>query len=311
MVIVFMIRDPQAFVSQLGAIKFDQLLSGAVDEGIRKLVRTQDHQKVWYLRGSRADEILQHLKQKFEGTGVVFNDCTITSVDLPAELLKTLEKSTEMKKAMDKITREHEYDMGEVKRKSDIGVEELKRKNEQVVVAEHGRKKRAGLDHEQKVVKAGEEHQVAVIEMQQQTEVLKAETTAQLERKKVELQMYKIDTVSKAESEKKEREAHADVDYQKQVSGAEAEQLRLLKEAEAIRLDAKAEQETSRLLEQKRSHDLTIREREILNQLATKGNFNLIGEPGDKMVDSMITGSFGETSAASAMERGKAPGYII
>jgi len=46
MVITFMIRDPSKFVYKLGAVHFDQLLTGAVDEGIRLLVRKQSHQTV-------------------------------------------------------------------------------------------------------------------------------------------------------------------------------------------------------------------------------------------------------------------------
>merc|ERR1719436_1429612 len=69
-VIVFMIRDPSAFVYKLGAVHFDQLLSGAVDEGIRLLVRQQTHQTVRTLRGNRADKMLTHLNKKFETSGV-------------------------------------------------------------------------------------------------------------------------------------------------------------------------------------------------------------------------------------------------
>merc|ERR1719287_219877 len=107
-------------------------------------------------------------------TGVVFNNCTITSVKLPPSLHSSLEHTTELKKAMEKTKREQEYEIGEIGRKSDIDLEELKRKNEQTVVMEHGRKKRASLQHEQKIVKAGQDRQVAVIQSQEKTQVASA-----------------------------------------------------------------------------------------------------------------------------------------
>jgi len=297
LVIVFMIRDPQAFVYKLGAVKFDQLLSGAVDEGIRILVRSQNHQTVWTLRGNRADAILTHLNNKFEGTGVVFNNCTITAVMLPPSLQSSLEHTTELKKAMEKTRREQEYEIGEIKRKSDIELEELKRKNEQTVVTEHGRKKRASLEHEQKVVKAGQDRQVAVIQSQEKTQVASAEAKALKARTEIEVQRFRVETISKAEADAEAKRVQADITYENTTLNAEAEKKKLENDAQAIKLDADAEREASRHLVKKRMFDLDIREKDILNKLASKGNFNLIGEPGDKMVDAVMTGQWSSSSA--------------
>jgi hypothetical protein len=46
----------------------------------------------------------------------------------------------------------------------------------------------------------------------------------------------------------------------------------------------------------KREHDLLMREKSILCQLADKGNFNLIGTSGDKLVNAMLQGTFDEGS---------------
>merc|ERR1719482_2625840 len=271
-----MIRDPQAFVYKLGAVKFDQLLSGAVDEGIRILVRSQNHQTVWTLRGNRADAILTHLNNKFEGTGVVFNNCTITAVVLPPALQSALEHTTELKKAMEKTKREQEYEIGEIKRKSDIELEELKRKNEQTVVMEHGRKKRASLQHEEKIVQAGQERQVAVIQTSEKTQVEKNEATAKLKRTQIEVQRHRVETISKAEADAEALRVQADIAYENMTLNAEAEKQKFIGEAKAIKMDADAERATS----------------QQLNKIAQKGNFNLIGEPGDKMVDAVMTGRF-------------------
>jgi len=300
LVIVFMIRDAQAFVYKLGAVKFDQLLAGAVDEGIRILVRKQNHQTVWTLRGNRADAILTHLNNKFEGTGVVFNNCTITAVMLPPSLQSSLERTTELRKAMEKTKREQEYEIGEIKRKNDMGLEELKRKNEQTVVTEHGRKKRAGLEHEQKVVKADQDRQVLVIQTNEKTQVQLSETTALLSRTEIDAKRFRVETISKAEAEAEAMRVQADIDFENITLNAEAERQKYEGDAKAIALDAEAESATSKFLLEKRKFELDIREKEILNKLASKGNFNLIGDPGDKLIDSVMTGQFTEGGGGSS-----------
>jgi regulator of protease activity HflC (stomatin/prohibitin superfamily) len=292
LVIVFMIRDPQAFVYRLGAVRFDQLLSGAVDEGIRILVRSQSHQTVWTLRGSKADSMLDHLNNKFEGTGVVFNNCTITNVMLPQELRQSLERTTEMRKAMEKTKRAQEFDIGEIKRASDAELLEAKRKNENIIVSEMGRKKRATLEHEEKLVNASQRRQVAVIQCEEKTKVQIAEATALLQRTSVQVQRDRVEKISKAEAEAEAKRVQADIDYEKTALNAEAEMKKLQNDAQAVKLDADAERQTCEHLKTKRKFDLDIREKDILNKLASKGNFNLIGRPGDKMVSAVMTGNF-------------------
>jgi regulator of protease activity HflC (stomatin/prohibitin superfamily) len=293
-VIVFMIRDPVKFVEKLGAVKFDQLLSGAVDEGIRILVRSQRYHEVFLLTGNRAEVLITHLNNKFNGLGVNFNNCTIQHVELPGELAESLRSATTMKKQMDEKVRKQKYDIDEVEKKSKFTLDELAKKNEQTIVAEQGRKKRAGLSHERQVVKAGEERQVKVIEAQTITQVAIAEIKAQFERTETDLQRYRVEQISKAEADAEARRVQADIAYEKVTVDAEAEKNRYIGDAKAIRLEAEAEKETSKHLVQKRKFELDMREKQILNKLAAKGNFNLIGDHGDKMVDAVITGKFSE-----------------
>jgi len=292
LVIVFQIRDPQAFVYKLGATKFDQLLSGAVDEGIRILVRSLNHQSVYTLRAQGSDSVKTHLNKKFEGTGVVFGTCTITHVELPQELRMSLMKSTELKKGMEKSKRDQEYEIGEIQRKSAIELEEMGRKNENIIVMEMGRKKRAGLEHQDQMVKASAKRQDGIINADAKIQVDKAEATALLQRTLIQVQQYQVEMESQAQADAEAKRVAADVAYQSTTLNAEAEMKKLQSDAMAIRLDADAENEASRHLVQKRKFELDIREKEILNKLAQKGNFNLIGQPGDRMVEAVMTGSW-------------------
>jgi len=181
-----------------------------------------------------------------------------------------------------------------------MGLEELKRKNEQTVVTEHGRKKRAGLEHEQKVVKADQDRQVLVIQTNEKTQVQLSETTALLSRTEIDAKRFRVETISKAEADAEAMRVQADIDYENITLNAEAERQKYEGDAKAIALDAEAESATSKFLLEKRKFELDIREKEILNKLASKGNFNLIGDPGDKLIDSVMTGQFTEGGGGSS-----------
>lgn len=288
--IVFNIRNPEDFVYKIGAVNFDQLLSGAVDEGIRVLVRGQSHQTVRTLRGNRADELLAMLNKKFDSSGVAFSNCTITSVILPPQLEASLEHTTEMRKSMDKMTREHEYLIGEIQRKSALDLEELNRKNEQTIVMENGKKKRAELNHEQRMVKESELTSTVMIQEQQNAQVKLMETKAALERAKVDVERKRVETLSQAEADAEATRVKADIGFEKALMDADAEKARFSGDAEAVRLDAQAEAKASQHLTHKRRHELEMREKAVLMKLAQKANYNLVGEPGDRLVNAVMTG---------------------
>lgn len=289
-VLIFAIRDPVAFVYRLGAVRFDLLLSGAVDEGIRSMVRAQSHQTVRMLRGNRADELLKMLNGKFDDMGVSFSNCTITSVTLPEALESSLEHTTEMKKAMDKTKREHEFVMGELQRKADMELEELGRKNEQTIVMEQGKKKRAELEMDQQMVKQNELTQTATIEGETKAQVNKMEARAKLDRAKINMERQRVQTISQAEADAEARRVQADIKFQQVKMESEAEKQQYFGQAAATKLDAEAEAKATLHLTHKRKHELEMREKEVLQKLAQKANYNLYGDAGDKLVEAMMSG---------------------
>merc|ERR1712063_232658 len=202
------------------------------------------------------------------------------------------------KKAMEKARREQEFELDELRRKSEIELEELKRKNEQTIVAEQGRRKRAELEYEQRLVKAKEELEIATIETEKEMSVRKMEALAALERKKVDMEKYRIQKISEADAERKR--VAANIYYETETVNAEGDKQKMLGDAQAIAMDAGAEAEASKHLQHKRRHELEMREKDVLMKLALKGKFNLIGEPGDKIVNAVMTGNMeGGVSAAA------------
>ncbi|CAK0850724.1 unnamed protein product [Prorocentrum cordatum] len=238
-------------------------------------------------------------ERKFAESGVVFSNCTVTAVVLPEELEQSLETTTAMRKAMEKTTREHEFEMGEIQRKSQLELEGLKRNHEQAIVREHGNKKMAELNRDNGLVKAAELLSTARIEAEQQAQVLKMETTAKRDRTRVDMERARVEQISKAEADAETRRVQADISYEKALMNAEVEKQRFVGEAEAIKLDSQAEAKASQYLTHKRKHELEMREKDVIMRLAQKANYNLVGAPGDRLVDGMMEGTLAEGGAAA------------
>jgi len=290
-VLVFHISNAHDFIYRLGAKNFDEFLSGTVDEAIRMEVRKINHKDIYNLRGEKADYMLSLLNNKFGPAGVQFTSVKITSVWLPDKLAYNLEETTKMQKAMDKLRRQNTFEMMEIKLGCDMALEEIKRRSEQVLVSEQGRKKRAELEFEQRAVKAEEDGSVALIEAESKAEVDKMKAEAELKRTKTKLETYRIQELAKAESTANAMRVKADQEEEQAVIEATWKQEEMICEAGATKHDASAEKEASKCLAAKRKHELELREKSIMAGLAERGNFNLIGTSGDKIINAVMTGS--------------------
>lgn len=291
-VTVFKVVDASKFIYKLGAKHFDDYLSGAVDEAIRGAVRKEDHTTVYSLRGDRMEAMHKFLNEKFEPMGVQFTDFKVTSVWLPDNLANCLETTTKLNKAMERSMRQNEYEMLQIKMESEMAVEEIRRKQEQVLVSEAGRKRRAELEFEQRSVKAEEDGRVALIEAEGKVDVMHTETKGELDRKKTTLETFRIEELSKATAAASELKIDSNLEEEQAVIEAEAEAERMVMDAQIIKAEAASEKIASKCLAAKRKHDMDLREKSILGRLAERGRFNLIGAPGDRMINAMMTGKF-------------------
>jgi len=161
---------------------------------------------------------------------------------------------------------------------------------EQTLVAEQGRGARAELEFDQRKVKAEEDGRVALIDAEAKSQVMKLETQTQLTRTKVTLETVQVQENAKAKEYDCQTRHHADLDAEVREIAANWQEQKMICEAEATKHEAAAEKEASRGLVQKRKHELDLREKEILGTLAETGNFNLVGNSGDKLVGAMMTG---------------------
>jgi len=105
------VRD---FVYKLGAARFNDLLSVAVDEAVRQLIRGARSDNVLELRGSSSGwsrRVMENLNDKFKMFGVSFTYSVIKEVRLGHVLEKLRENTTDMRCRMRDIEKQHDYQM--------------------------------------------------------------------------------------------------------------------------------------------------------------------------------------------------------
>merc|ERR1719331_20435 len=297
LLVIFSISNAEDFVYKLGAANFDMMLSGSLEEALRKQIRNMDHGDVLALRGSKASDLLEVLNVKFQEVGVVFTDCKVVDVELPRVLVENHSFAKEMEITMSNLDRDHRFQMGEIERQADISVRGVQRAAEAAIVTENGKKKQAQLMMEQKVQKMEEQKRVLVINAEQTAKVREMEAKAALERKKVEMEKLRVTLVSDEEGILSSTKVTADLGFDMELVQAEADKIKYNSDAEALKLEGNAEAEAIRQLADKRKFELQIREREILGKMASAGNFNLIGESGDLIIGGIINGRVGRVQA--------------
>eukprot|EP00929_Paragymnodinium_shiwhaense_P118750 TRINITY_DN90667_c0_g1_i1.p1 TRINITY_DN90667_c0_g1~~TRINITY_DN90667_c0_g1_i1.p1 ORF type:complete len:497 (-),score=142.65 TRINITY_DN90667_c0_g1_i1:330-1748(-) len=295
--IIFAIVDPTKFVYNLGAARFDELLSGAVEEGIRGLVRNTSHDQVYTLRGNRAGSMLELLNQKFALTGVTFQDCKITAVWLPPSLAESLESTTKIKSQMATESKESEYRVLERRQKADMAVQEIQRKNEQLLVAENGKKRMAQIEAEQETMKAEEKRRVAVAKAEEHAQTLTMEAEADLRRVRIEVDKQKMEALNKAKKDAQDIVLSSDLHYRQNVADSLNALADAKGKAEQIKLVSEVEKKNAKQLEKQRSHELAMLRRDVLGSFAAKGDFNLVGPSGDAAIQALMKGDLPDSKS--------------
>eukprot|EP00929_Paragymnodinium_shiwhaense_P015689 TRINITY_DN123792_c0_g1_i1.p1 TRINITY_DN123792_c0_g1~~TRINITY_DN123792_c0_g1_i1.p1 ORF type:complete len:418 (-),score=144.01 TRINITY_DN123792_c0_g1_i1:137-1390(-) len=290
--LVFDIRDAHKFVYRLGAANFDELLRGTVDESIRALVRTQDVNSVYGLRGERADKMLNLLNEKFSESGVNFSDVKVTAVWLPHELASTLEKTTMKDKSMHCIRRKQEFELMQINQDTEMQIENITRKTEQALVTEAGNKRRAEMEFDRDMVQAEAEAIVRLLKAEEQSEVMIIESNSQLNRTKTQLETERVKKIALADSEGQETRLHGELLSEKKIMDGHIKEETMICDAEALKHEAAADKLATKSMAKKRQHELELREKEILSKLAASGQFNLVGSSADTIIQATMQGSF-------------------
>jgi len=288
------------FVYKLGAVRFNEFLSAAVDEAMRQLVRGQKLENVLELRGSSqagVRRVMESLNAKFEHFGVRFLRAVIKEVRLGSMLEKLMEETTNFRTKIKDIEKEHEVQMkkvnydyeqrrAEIDRDYDRRLQDIENDMNVALIDRKKLKIAAESKKEVNITKANENRSVQRLKAQADLDV------STLQGKETnEALLAKVN--SKAEAEK----IAAERDCQVRIAESEAMVKVAEDNAEALRTEALAEGKAAASLKTVREWELQMAKLEVSELMARKSKIVISGENGDRLLSSWLPNSILEDIA--------------
>ncbi len=196
--------DVRNFVYNLGAMRFDEFLRSAVEEGVRQLVRATPHDQVYELRGgAHVEAMLKELNHKFRNFGVYFTGCAITDVKFRGDLEKTLQATTQFDSQIKEETKNNEYQLKKISFQFDRDIQELKKKNDRQLQELEAAKARSMIDREKSKIDAESRLKIAVTKAEENAavDVMRAESEKSVAQSQGKKSVEEMLAIAKSEAE--------------------------------------------------------------------------------------------------------------
>ncbi|KAH3760679.1 hypothetical protein Pelo_7509 [Pelomyxa schiedti] len=287
----FTIFNPEAFVYLLGATHFDDLLKALAEEAIRTLVRSIDHTRIYGLRSSAADILLQILNHSFKDFGVKFNSATVTKCKLPADLDEALESASKINSQMQEQIRSQEFEIKKLNDKADLELKELVLREERVEADLVAKKDRMVIEMETKLTEAQRKAERILIKNRQLAESLKVKARASLRDDQTKAQTEAEQALQKANSEVKQTQREIDQWAAEELLQAEAKLAEAEAKAAMLKMEADAEARALEDLRASRAYKMKMATLEALMDLARSGKIIMAGKTGETLVKALAEGS--------------------
>jgi len=282
------VRD---FVYKLGAVRFNQFLSGTVDEAMRQLVRGEKLENVLELRGSSqagVRRVMESLNEKFNDFGVRFLRAAIKEVRLGKMLEKLMEETTNFRTKIKDIEKEHEVEMKKVNYDYEQKRAELDRDYDRRLQDIENDMTVALIDRKKLKISA---------ESQKEVNITKAEENRSVERLKAQADLDVATLQGKQTNEALLAKVHAKAESEKiaakrdcKVRIAESEAMVQVAEnnAQALRTEASAEGKAAISLKTVREWELQMAKLEVSELMARKSKIVIAGDNGDRLLGSWM-----------------------
>jgi len=283
-----LVRD---FVYKLGAVRFNEFLSGEVDEGMRQLVRGEKLENVLELRGSSqagVRRVLETLNLKFKPFGVRFLRAAIKEVRLGQKLEKLMEETTNFRTKIKDIEKEHEVEMKKVNYDYEQKRAELDRDYDRRLQDIENDMTVALIDRKKMKIAAESKKEVNITKAEENRSVERLKAQADLDvstmqgKQSNEALLAKV--YAKCESEKIEAERDCIV----RIAESEAMVQVAKNKAEALRTEAVAEGNAAASLKTVREWELQMAKLEVSEMMARKSKIVIAGENGDRLLGSWM-----------------------
>merc|ERR1719427_1350847 len=279
------------FVYKLGAVRFNEFLSGEVDEGMRQLVRGEKLENVLELRGSSqagVRRVLESLNGKFKDFGVRFLRAAIKEVRLGNMLEKLMEETTNFRTKIKDIEKEHEVEMKKVSYDYEQKRAELDRDYDRRLQDIENDMTVALIDRKKVKIAAESKKEVNITKAEENRSVERLKAQADLDvstmQGKQTNEALLATVYAKSESEK----IAAERDCKVRVAESEAMVQVAQNKAQALRTEATAEGEAAASLKTVREWELQMAKLEVSEMMARKSKIVIAGENGDRLLGSWM-----------------------
>merc|ERR1719320_1012449 len=286
--------DPQHvrdFVYKLGAVRFNEFLSGAVDEAMRQLVRGEKLENVLELRGSSqagVRRVMESLNMKFREFGESFLRAAIKEVRLGNMLETLMEETTNFRTKIKDIEKEHEVEMKKVSYDYEQKRAELDRDYDRRLQDIENDMTVALIDRKKMKIAAESKKEVNITKAEENRSVERLKAQADLDvstmqgKQSNEALLAKV--YAKCESEKIEAERDCIV----RIAESQAMVQVAKNKAEALRTEAVAEGNAAASLKTVREWELQMAKLEVSEMMARKSKIVIAGENGDRLLGSWM-----------------------
>lgn len=302
LVLVFQIgpqpKKVRDFCYKLGARRFDEFLYAAVEEAIRQLIRTCLHTEVYELKGGqdkRVVDTLAELNKKFGMFGVDFSRMAITDVRFKKTLQETLQKVTEYGSMIKEQNKKQKHMMDHIEFTRSQKVQELEQMNRRYIQAAQADRTRVEIDRSRLQVDAVSKAEVNCTRQRQKASVAEAEAQSLLHTTKALGLKNQEEVLADVRARERQDKIKVAQECKSDIFAATSRRDAARAEAQAVILDANAEEAASGSLKIMREHELRMAKMEVLQGMASNNKIVISGEQGDRLIselmDSSILGS--------------------
>jgi len=277
-----------AFVYELGAHRFDELLSLQTEEAIRGLVYSVTHDKVNDLREEFALGVLSTLNSKFNKYGVQIMNVKITDCQLPSELQQRLERTTAFRTKLDEKAKTFENTARVLEDKATTELQTLRKKNARRIQFIQAEQKKYTVQLREMEEKAKGELRVEKVQSSSRVEILLKQAKGDEVSEIVKANQTAEGLSKRTDVESKKQLIEAEQGANVKISQAQGNLKKVEAEAAAMVAKAEAAAAGSKSLEEKRKYELEWSRLSVLEELAGKGRRFISGDKGRGILQELI-----------------------
>jgi len=284
-------KDVKKFVYYLGASRFDEFLFSAVEEGIRHLIRACLHTEVYELRGNsdqRVRKTLIELNRKFNSFGVDFQSCAITDVKFKKDLQDLLQETTNFKSKIDNAMKQQKNAMAEIDFKQKRDLDALEQQNTREIQDLQARRQRMEINRKQQVLETDADAEVAITKARETSNVNETRAAGQKKVARAEGLRHAEELLANVKAKDAATRIKASQEAKSKVFESEQRLAAAKAQAEALILQAEAEEKAAESMRLTREYELRMAKTQVLESLARTSNLVISGEQGDRLLNAIL-----------------------